>query len=436
MCDVCGLACAPASTTVRRRPQPSPTRPPMTLPEDVNLAEVRDAARRLEGQIERTPCLHSRTLSAITGADVWVKFENLQFTASFKERGALNRLCLLDDAQRARGVIAASAGNHAQGLAYHAQRLGIPAVIVMPRHSPAVKIARTEGFGAEVVLVGDNFDQARTHAQDLARERALTTVHPYDDAAVIAGQGTVALELFEQMPPPDVVLVAVGGGGLISGIACVADALSPKTQVIGVQSARYPGMYNRFHRTNEPEQRGTIAEGIAVLEPGALNVEITRRLVADVLLVDEERIEQAILLLLEVEKTVAEGAGAAGLAGLLANRERFAGKRVATILCGGNIDPILLTGILERGMVRSGRLARIRIELRDVPGALAELTTLLADLQANIEEVHHQRTFSTMPLHNAEVDVVIQTRGTAHVAQVLAALGGAGYRARRLEAGG
>ncbi|MGE0313223.1 MAG: threonine ammonia-lyase [Lautropia sp.] len=401
----------------------------------VDLASIRDAARRIDGQVERTPCLHSRTLSAIVGAEVWIKFENLQFTASFKERGALNRLTMLDAAGRAGGVIAASAGNHAQGLAYHAQRLGIPAVIVMPRHSPAVKIERTEGFGAEVVLFGDNFDQAREHAHRLAQERALTIVHPYDDPAVIAGQGTVGLELFEQMPAPDVVLVAVGGGGLISGIACVARDLSPQTAVVGVQSARYPGMYNRFHQASHPEQRGTIAEGIAVLEPGALNIEMTRRLVDDVLLVDEDRIEQAILLLLEVEKTVAEGAGAAGLAGLLANRDRFAGKRVATVLCGGNIDPILLTGILGRGMVRSGRLARIRIELRDVPGALADLTTRLADLQANIEEVHHQRTFSTMPLQNAEVDVVIQTRGKAHVAQVLASLSQAGYQARGIQAG-
>ena len=404
-------------------------------PHQVEISDVRQAASRLEGHIERTPCLHSRTLSAIVGAEVWIKFENLQFTASFKERGALNRLSLLDDAERRNGVIAASAGNHAQGLAYHAQRLGVPAVIVMPRHSPAVKIERTEGFGAEVVLAGDNFDDARREAQRLAGERALTIVHPYDDPAVIAGQGTVGLELFEQMPPPDSVIVALGGGGLISGIACVAQVMSPTTQIIGVQSVRYPGMYNRFHGTNEAEQRGTIAEGIAVLEPGEINVEMTRRLVKDVLLVDENRIEQAILLLLEVEKTVAEGAGAAGLAALLANRERFAGQRVATILCGGNIDPILLTGILERGMVRSGRLARIRIELRDVPGALAELTTRLADLQANIEEVHHQRTFSNMPLQNAEVDVVIQTRGRRHVSQVLASLDGAGFRARIIEAG-
>ncbi len=400
---------------------------PATHPD---LATVEDAARRIAGQIETTPCLHSRTLSEIVGAEVWIKFENLQFTASFKERGALNKLLQLTEPQRRAGVIAASAGNHAQGVSYHARRLGIPAVIVMPKATPAVKVARTAGFGAEVVLWGDSFDEARDRAVELASERALTWIHPFDDPAVIAGQGTLGLELVSQMPKPDVAVIPVGGGGLIAGVACALKARSPGTAVIGVQTERYPGMFNAFHYEHRPVERGTIAEGIAVIEPGRITRDCVRRDAADVLLVDEAGIEEAILLLLEVEKTVVEGAGAAGLAALLAYRERFAGKRVVTIISGGNIDPILMIGILERGLVRSGRLARIRIRVRDTPGALAQLTALIADCQANIEEVHHQRAFSNMPLQNADVEVVIQARGHQHVAAVVAALRRAKFDAR------
>ncbi len=399
------------------------------------FAEIEAAALRLAGKIERTPCLHSRTLSEIIGAEVWIKFENLQFTASFKERGALNRLLDLDDAQRRRGVIAASAGNHAQGVSYHARRLGIPTVIVMPMATPAVKVARTRAFGAEVVLCGESFDEARERAIALAAERRLTWIHPYDDRAVIAGQGTLGIELAEQVPGVDSVVIPVGGGGLIAGVACALRALSPGTAVIGVQTERYPGMYNAFHGRNRPVERGTIAEGIAVIEPGRITRERVRADVADLLLVGETMIEEAILLLLEVEKTVVEGAGAAGLAALIAHRDRFAGQRVATVISGGNIDPILMIGILERGMVRSGRLARIRISVRDTPGALARLTALIAECQANIEEVHHQRAFSNMPLQNAEVEVVIQTRGHEHVAEVIDALRRSGFDARLPAAG-
>ena len=403
----------------------------MNAAPEVDLAAIEAAAQRIAGRVEKTPCLHSRTLSSIIGAEVWIKFENLQFTASFKERGALNRLLQLDARQRQAGVIAASAGNHAQGVSYHARELGIPAVIVMPRATPAVKVARTAGFGAEVVLWGDSFDEARDRAISLAGERGLTWVHPYDDPAVIAGQGTLGLELVEQMPPPDVAVLPIGGGGLISGVACALKAKSPRTAVIGVQTERYPGMFNAFHYEHRPIERGTIAEGIAVIEPGKLTRQCVRRDVADVVLVGETEIEEAILLLLEVEKTVVEGAGAAGLAALLAFRERFAGQRVVTVISGGNIDPILLVGILERGLVRNGRLARIRISVQDTPGALARLTALIAECQANIEEVHHQRAFSNMPLQNAEVEVVIQARGQEHVDEVLAALRRAGFNAHQ-----
>ena len=394
-------------------------------PDDIHAAAV-----RLAGHVLDTPCLHSRTLSEITGAQIWLKFENLQFTASFKERGALNRLAQLSSDERRGGVITASAGNHAQGVAYHAGRLGIHAVIVMPRFTPAVKIGRTRGFGAEVILHGDTFDQARQQALVLARERRLVMVHPYDDPAVIAGQGTIGLEMMAAVPALDLLAIAVGGGGMIAGIATAARSVKPDIAVIGVQAERYPGVYNAFHQTALPVEQGTIAEGIAVSVPGSLTVPIIRRLVDDVVLVDEARIEEAILMLLEVEKTVVEGAGAVGLAALLAHRARFAGRRVGIVLCGGNIDPMLLSGIIGRGLVRSGRLARIHIGLRDIPGALAHLTTLLGELQANIEEVHHQRAFSNMPLQNADVEVVIQTRGHDHVAEVLSALRAAGYAAR------
>ena len=392
----------------------------------VSAADVRAAAQRLAGQIENTPCLHSRTLSAITGAEVWLKFENLQFTASFKERGALNRLLALEAAERARGVIAVSAGNHAQGVAYHAQRLGIPAVIVMPAFTPTVKVERTRGFGAEVVLTGDSFEDARAAALALAAERGLAMVHPYDDARVIAGQGTIALEMLAAAPQLEVLVVAVGGGGMISGMALAAREINPGIEIIGVQTEHFPGMYAAFKGLQLPSAQASLAEGIAVREPGQLTRAIVERTVDDMLLVGEGDIEHAVVMLLEIEKTVVEGAGAAGLAALLRHPERFAGRKVGLVLCGGNINPMVLADIIERGMVRAGRLARIRVHTRDVPGALARAATLIAEAGGNIEDVSHQRAFTSLPVNNAELEFVLQTRGTEHVQQVLDTLRRAG----------
>jgi threonine dehydratase len=392
----------------------------------VSAADVHAAAARLAGQIENTPCLHSRTLSAITGAEVWLKFENLQFTASFKERGALNRLLALDEAERARGVIAVSAGNHAQGVAYHAQRLGIPAVIVMPAFTPTVKVERTRGFGAEIVLTGDSFEDARTAALALAAERGLAMVHPYDDARVIAGQGTIALEMLAVAPQIEVLVVAVGGGGMISGMALAAREIQPDIEIIGVQTEHFPGMYAAFKGLQLPSAQASLAEGIAVREPGQLTRAIVERTVDDMLLVSEGDIEHAVVMLLEIEKTVVEGAGAAGLAALLRHPERFAGRKVGLVLCGGNINPMVLADIIERGMVRAGRLARIRVHTRDVPGALARAAMLIAEAGGNIEDVSHQRAFTSLPVNNAELEFVLQTRGAEHVQQVLEALRSAG----------
>ncbi len=395
----------------------------------VSLASIRAAAERLRGHIEETPCVHSRTLSQITGAQVFLKFENLQFTASFKERGALNKISLLSEQQKASGVIAVSAGNHAQGVAYHAQRLGIPAVIVMPRFTPTVKIERTRGFGAEIILVGDTFDDARLEATAIAARRGLTMVHPYDDVDVIAGQGTIALEMLAQQPQLDCLCVAIGGGGLISGIATAAKALKPGVTVVGVQTDQFPSMYAALKGVHLPSANATLAEGIAVRQPGELTCEIVRQVVDDIVLVSEGDIEQAIVMLLEIEKTVVEGAGATGLAALLRHRERFVGRNVGLILCGGNIDPMVLADIIERGMVRAGRLARIRVHTRDVPGELARAATLIGQAGANIEEVEHQRAFTTLPVQNAELEFVLQTRGPEHIEEVLRTLRDAGLYA-------
>lgn len=396
----------------------------------ISIDDVRDAARAIAGSVIDTPCLHSRTLSRITDAQVYLKFENHQFTASFKERGALNKLLSLDAVQRARGVIAASAGNHAQGVAYHAQRLGIPAVIVMPRYTPGVKVEHTRGYGAEVILHGDLFDDAKRHALELVEARQLTWVHPYDDPKVIAGQGTIGLEMLAAHPELDVLVIPIGGGGLISGIAVAAKALSPGIEIVGVQTARFPSMYAAVRGESPVFGVTTIADGIAVKAPGELTLPIVRELVRDIILVDEGDIEQAIVLLLEVEKTVAEGAGAVGLAALLGHRERFAGKRVGLLLCGGNIDPLMLSGIIERGMVRTGRLTRLTVELRDLPGALAQVTNCVADMNANIEEIAHQRAFTSLPVQAVEVDFVLGTRGHEHVQAIIDALARAGYKAR------
>jgi threonine dehydratase len=396
----------------------------------VSIKDIEAAAQVIRGQVEETPFLPSRTLSEITGAEVFLKFENHQFTASFKERGALNKLASLTPAQRAKGVIACSAGNHAQGVAYHAHRLGIPAVIVMPRYTPYVKVEQTQKHGAEVILEGENFDGAKAHAIEEAVTRGLMLVHPYDDEKIIAGQGTCGLEMMRAHPELDMLVVAIGGGGLISGISIAAKAMKPSVEVIGVEVVRFPAMYHAMKGTEPEFAASTIAEGIAVKEPGKLTREIIAKNVADILLVDEGDIEQAIVLLLEIEKTVVEGAGGAPLAALLKHPERFRGKKVGLVLGGGNIDPLMLSEIIERGMVRAGRLARVLVEVRDLPGSLAKVTACVAEQNANIEEVHHQRAFTALAVQNAELDLVLKTRNHEHVKQIVAALQRCGFKAR------
>jgi threonine dehydratase len=403
----------------------------------VTLADIREAAARLQGHVLVTPCVESRTLSEISGAQVFLKFENLQFTASFKERGAVNKLAQLMNQAAEPGtgappsVVAMSAGNHAQGVAYHAQRLGLRAVIVMPRFTPGVKVERTRSFGAEIVLHGDTLDEARSHALELGCAQQLTFVHPYDDEAIVAGQGTVGLEMLEAVPTLDTLVVAVGGGGLIAGIALAAKALKPGIQVIGVQMLRFPNMFNAVKHAALPQGSGTIAEGIAVGTPGRIPQAIIEKHVDDIVLVDEGDVEQAIVMLLEIEKTVVEGAGAAGLAALLKYPERFRGRKVGLVLGGGNIDPLLLAAIIERGMVRAGRLARICVSARDVPGSLAKITATVAEAGGNVDEVHHQRAFTTLAAQNVEIELVIQTRGPDHIMAVLDALHAAGFQAEQ-----
>jgi threonine dehydratase len=396
----------------------------------VTLDDVQAAAEVIHGHVLDTPFPHSRTLSELVGAEIWLKFENLQFTASFKERGALVKLASLNEDERRRGVIAASAGNHAQGVAYHARRLGIPCVIVMPRYTPAVKVERTREFGAEVLLAGDGFDEARAHALELAPSLGLEFIHAYDDPRVVAGQGTIALEMLAAQPGLEVLVVPVGGGGLVTGVAIAAKGLKSGIEVIGVQSDRFPGLYSAFKGTVPQFGASSIADGIAVREPGKIVLENARELLDDVLLVEEGDVEQAIVMLLEIEKTVVEGAAAAPLAALLKNPARFAGRKVGLVVSGGNIDPLTLAFIMERGLARSGRLARLKVELRDLPGALAQVTSRLATLGANIEEVHHQRTFTQLPLQTAEVEFVLQTRNHEHVQEVMAALQAAGFNPR------
>jgi len=395
----------------------------------LSLNDIEQAAQRLQGHLLNTPCVASKTLSQLTGAQIYLKFENLQYTSSFKERGACNKLAQLSSDERRRGVIAMSAGNHAQGVAYHAQRLGIRAVIVMPRFTPGVKIERTRSFGAEIVLHGDTLDESHAHALALAEREGLVFVHPYDDEAIVAGQGTVGLEMLQAVPDLETLVVAVGGGGLIAGIATAAKALKPGIEIVGVQTSRFPGMVNAIKGTHYPQGTSTIADGIAVGTPGLITQAIIARRVDDLVLVDEGDIEQAIVMLLEIEKTLVEGAGAAGLAALLKYPARFAGKKVGLVLSGGNIDPLLLAAIIERGMVRAGRLARIKVSARDIPGSLAKITATVADAGANINEVHHQRAFTMLSAQNVEIELVIQTRGRDHIEQVLATLQAAGFEA-------
>lgn len=396
----------------------------------ISVEDVRDAAKVLEGQIERTPMRHSKTLSAITGAEVWVKFENLQFTAAFKERGALNKLARLSDEQKKAGVIAASAGNHAQGVAYHGRRLSVPVTIVMPVTTPFNKVEHTRAFGARVVLEGHSFDEANAHAQKLRQREGLTWIHPFDDPEIMAGQGTAALEMLEDEPELDTLIVPIGGGGLISGMATAAKAHNRFLRVVGVEAAMYAGMRARLEG-REPKTGGaTIAEGIAVKDVGALTEKVVRALVDDVVLVEEEHIERAITLFADVEKTVAEGAGAAGLAAMLAHPAKFAGRRVGLILCGGNIDSRLLASVLTRSLVRENRLVNIRIIGDDRPGLLALVSKVIGDAGANIMEVAHNRIALDVPAKGAEFDILMETRDAQHTQEVIDALGQAGYPPR------
>ncbi|WP_084582000.1 threonine ammonia-lyase [Sphingomonas azotifigens] len=404
---------------------------PASLP--VSIADVRAAAERISGAVVRTPTLHSRTLSQLTGANVYLKFENLQFTAAYKERGALNTLLQLDAEARSKGVIAASAGNHAQGLAYHATRLGIPSTIVMPKNTPIVKVTQTEGHGANVVLHGETFDAAYAHSRELEAERGFTFIHPFDDPRVIAGQGTATLELLEDVPGIDTLVVPIGGGGLISGAAVVAKAQDRPIEVLGVQAELYPSMYNRIHHTEMPCAGDTLAEGIAVKYPGTMTAKIVEALVDDIVLVGERRLEEAVSLLLQIEKTVVEGAGAAGLAALLSEPERFKGKTVGTILCGGNIDTRLLANVLLRDLARSGRLARLRIRLQDRPGALFHVARIFHEQGVNIIEVYHQRVFTSLPAKGLVTDIECETRDRNHLDRLITALRRAQYEVSMVE---
>ena len=395
----------------------------------VTIADIQAAAERLQGRIERTPTHHSVNLSRATGADVWVKYENQHATGAFKERGALNKLLLLDKAVLKRGVIAMSAGNHAQGVAHHATRLGARAVIVMPRGTPNTKVRSTQVLGAEVVLEGDTLADAAKHARELEAREGLTFIHPYDDPAIIAGQGTVALEMLEQAPELEMLVVPVGGGGLISGMAVAAKALKPGIEIFGVESENYSAMHQRL--TGMPVHVGgdTIAEGMAVRDVGDLPVSILSSFAIEILTVEEETIEKSIVALIEIEKTVAEGAGAAGLAALLQHPERFAGKRVGIPICGGNIDSRMLSAVLMRGLVRDGKLVRLRVIMPDIAGSLAKVTTMIGAAGGNIIEVQHQRVFGTASIKSPEVEFVVETRDRDHTHALIAELKAKGVTA-------
>jgi len=395
------------------------------------IDDIRTAATRIAGAVVHTPTLCSRTLSEIIGAEVWLKFENLQFTAAYKERGALNKLLQLTDDERRRGVIAASAGNHAQAVAYHGKRLGIPVTIVMPNPTPTVKVTQTEGHGARVILFGEQFDDAYDKAREMEAEEALVFVHPFDDGQIIAGTGTIALEMLEAVPDLDVLVVPIGGGGLISGMAIAAKTLNPSIEVIGVEAELYPSMKNVVEGRRSPIGGDTLAEGIAVKEPGQLTRAIIADKVDSIELVAERDIEHAVALLVGIEKSVVEGAGAAGLALLLANPGRFAGKKVGTILCGGNIDTHLLANVLVRELVRCGRIARLRINAQDRPGALAAITACFHECGVNIIETNHHRIFTRLPAKDTVIEVECEARDAQAIATLVERLEAAGFHVER-----
>ncbi|MEA1071856.1 threonine ammonia-lyase [Sphingomonas sp. LY160] len=397
------------------------------------LDDIRAAARAIDGAVIRTPIRHSRTLSDIIGAEVWLKFENLQFTAAYKERGALNKLLQLTPEERTRGVVAASAGNHAQAVAYHGRRLGIPVTIVMPTSTPTIKVTQTEGHGANVVLHGERFDDAHAHAKSLEEERGLVFVHPFDDAAVISGAGTIGIEILDDVPDLDMLVVPIGGGGLISGIATAAKALKPGIEVVGVEAELYPSMKNVVEGGHGAIGGDTLAEGIAVKEPGQLTRSIIAKLVDRIDLVPEKDIEHAVALLVGIEKSVVEGAGAAGLAAMLANPDRYKGRKVATVLCGGNIDTHLLANVLVRELVRCGRIARLRIAAQDRPGALAAITAKFHECGVNIIETNHHRIFTRLPAKDTVIEVECEARDAEAVDRLVEALEKAGFVVERAE---
>jgi threonine dehydratase len=403
--------------------------PDQQVPLAVTLDDIRAAAEVIRGAVIVTECDQSRTLGEICGCNLWLKFENLQFTSTFKERGALNRLTALSPDERRRGVIAMSAGNHAQGVAYHASLLGIPATIVMPVGTPMVKVENTRRHGAEIVISGATLEEAAEFARAHGKAHDLTMIHPYDDPLIIAGQGTIALEMLDAVPQLDTLVVPIGGGGLISGIAVAARAIKPDLRIVGVQAELYPSMYNVIKGEHLPMRGDTLAEGIAVKSPGRITTEIIRRLVDDIVLVTEDQIERAVAMLIAIEKTVVEGAGAAGLAAVLAAPEHFAGRNVGLVLTGGNIDTRLIASVLTRELAREGRLTQIAIDIVDRPGQLAAVSALLAEAGANIIEVSHQRTFSDLPAKGTLLEVVIETRDRAHLDEVMKRLGEAGFTA-------
>ena len=393
--------------------------------------DITAAAARIAGAVELTPMSHSGVLSTMIGADLWLKFESLQFTAAYKERGALNKLLQLDAAERKRGVIAASAGNHAQAVAYHGRRLGIPVTIVMPNPTPTVKVTQTEGHGARVVLHGETFDDAYGKARELEAEESLVFVHPFDDAQIIAGTGTIALEMLGQVPDLDVLVVPIGGGGLISGIAIAAKTLNPAIQIIGVEAELYPSMKNVVEGSRGKIGGDTLAEGIAVKEPGQLTRAIIADKVDSIELVAERDIEHAVALLVAIEKSVVEGAGAAGVAFILANPGRFAGKKVGTILCGGNIDTHLLANVLVRELVRCGRIARLKINAQDRPGALAAITACFHECGVNIIETNHLRIFTRLPAKDTVIEVECEARDAQAIETLVERLEGVGFHVER-----